>query len=117
MFGKDWEVSRRRYSIIKEISVSIPMSDGVSIDADIFRPDSSEKFPALLGVHPYDKELQSAPIMPMGLNMANGGIEAGDFNFYVRRGYVQVIANIRGSGKSGGKYLNYGPREVQDSSD
>jgi len=114
MFGKDWEVSRRRYSIIKESSISVLMSDGVRIDADIFRPDSSEKFPALLGVHPYDKELQSAPIMPMGLNMANGGIEAGDYNFYVRRGYVQIIANIRGSGKSGGKYLNYGPREVQD---
>jgi uncharacterized protein len=114
VFSKHWEVSRRRYGIIKEISVSIPMSDGISIDADIFRPDSPGKFPALLGVHPYDKEVQSAPIMPMGLNMANGGIEAGDYNFYVRRGYVQVIANIRGSGKSGGTYLNYGPREVQD---
>ncbi len=90
------------------------MSDGVTIDADIFRPDGRGKFPALLGVHPYDKEVQSAPIMPMGLNMANGGIEAGDYNFYVRRGYIQVIANIRGSGKSGGQYLNYGPREVQD---
>ncbi len=93
------------------------MSDGITIDADIFRPDSSGKFPALLGVHPYDKEVQSAPIMPMGLNMANGGIEAGDYNFYVRRGYVQVIANIRGSGKSGGHYLNYGLREVQDTAE
>ena len=117
MFSKDWQVSRRRYGIIKENSVSIPMSDGITIDADIFRPDSPGKFPALLGVHPYDKEVQSAPIMPMGLNMANGGIEAGDYNFYVRRGYVQVIANIRGSGKSGGHYLNYGLREVQDTAE
>jgi len=114
MFSKQWEVSRRKYGIIKEASVSIPMSDGIYLDADTFRPDSPGKFPAILGVHPYDKELQTAPIFPTGLNMANGGIEAGDYNFYVRRGYVQVIANIRGSGKSGGKYLNYGPREVQD---
>lgn len=81
MFSKNWEVSRRKYGIIKEISVSIPMSDGINIDVDIFRPDGPGKFPALLGVHPYDKELQSAPIFPTGLNMANGGIEAGDYNF------------------------------------
>ena len=114
MFGKKWEVSRRRFGIIEERGVSIPMSDGILIDADLFRPDSSEKFPAILGVHPYEKELQSAPIHPQGLNMANGGIEAGDYNFYVRRGYVQVVANVRGSGGSGGIYTNYGPREVKD---
>ena len=114
MFSKKWEVSRREYGIIKESSVSIPMRDGIHIDADIFRPDSPGKFPAILCVHPYDKELQSAPIFPTGLNMANGGIEAGDYNFYVRRGYVQIIANVRGSGRSGGKYVNYGPQEAQD---
>ena len=117
MFSKSWQVSRRRYGIIRESSVSIPTSDGITIDAEIFRPDGPGKFPALLGVHPYEKELQFAPIMPVGLNMANGGIEAGDYNFYVRRGYVQVIASIRGSGKSGGHYLNYGPREVQDTAE
>ena len=114
MFTKKWEVSRRKYGIVTERSAAIPMSDGVSIDVDLFRPEGPGKFPALLGVHPYEKVLQSAPIMPIGLNMANGGIEAGDYNFYVRRGYAQVIANIRGSGKSGGLYTNYGPREVRD---
>ncbi|MBP1698304.1 MAG: hypothetical protein H6Q41_3492 [Deltaproteobacteria bacterium] len=114
MFSKNWQVSRRKYGIIRESSISIPMSDGIHIDADIFRPDSTERFPAILGIHQYDKELQSAPIFPTGFNMANGPVEAGDYNFYVRRGYAQMIANIRGSGKSGGSYLNYGPREVQD---
>jgi len=117
VFSKKWEVSKRRYEIIKESSVSIPMSDGVTIDADIFRPDSPGKFPAILGVHQYNKELQTSPIIPTGFNMANGPVEAGDYNFYVRRGYAQIIANIRGSGKSGGCYLNYGPREVQDTSE
>jgi hypothetical protein len=114
MFSKKWESSRRKYTIIEERDVFIPMSDGVKLDADIFRPNSSGKFPAILGVHCYNKALQSAPIMPAGLNMANGGIEAGDYNFYVRRGYAQIITNVRGSGGSEGKYLNYGPREVQD---
>ena len=114
MFGKKWETSRRNYGIVAEPGASIPMSDGITIDADIFKPDSSEKFPAILGVHPYEKKLQTDAMMPQGLNMANGGIEAGDYNFYVRRGYVHIIANNRGSGNSGGTYTNYGPREVQD---
>jgi putative CocE/NonD family hydrolase len=114
MFSEKWEVSRRQYEIIKEADVPIPTNDSIKFDADIFRPDSELEFPAIVSVDPYEKSLQSAPIMPTGLNMVNGGIEAGDPNFYVRRDYVQVIANVRGSGKSGGKYVNYGPQEVQD---
>jgi len=114
MFTKKWETSRRRYGIIEDRNVSIPVSDGIKIDTDIFRPESKGRFPAILGVHQYNKKLQSAPIMPAGINMATGGIEAGDYNFYVRRGYAQIIANMRGTGRSGGEYLNYGPREVQD---
>ncbi len=114
MFTKKWQTSRRQYGIREERDVPIPMTDGVIIDTDIFRPDAGGKFPAILGVHCYNKALQSAPIRPSGINLANGGIEAGDYNLFVRRGYVQVIANVRGSGKSGGGYLNYGPREVQD---
>ena len=90
------------------------MSDGITIDADIFRPQTDKKVPALLGVHPYSKRLQFDPMMPTGLNMANGGIEAGDSNFFSRRGYAHVVANNRGTGASGGCYTNYGPREVKD---
>jgi uncharacterized protein len=114
MLAKKWETSKRQYGIIKHKDVLIPMDDGIEISADVFRPDSPGKFPAILGVQPYEKKLQSDAMMPQGLNMANGGIEAGDFNFYVRRGYAHVIASNRGSGKSGGTYTNYGPREVQD---
>jgi predicted acyl esterase len=114
MFSKGWETSKRQHHIISESNVFIPMSDGVHIDADVFRPDSPGRFPAILGVHPYEKKLQTDAMMPQGLNMANGGIEAGDYHFYVRRGYAHVIANNRGSGKSEGFYTNYGPREVKD---
>jgi len=52
MINKKWKTSERKYNIISERHVSIPMRDGITIDADIFRPDSTGKFPALLGVHP-----------------------------------------------------------------
>ena len=53
MFSKTWETSRRRYEITVERDVRIPLSDGTEISADIFRPDSDEKFPAILGIHPF----------------------------------------------------------------
>lgn len=114
MLTKKWRTSERKYGVIIERDVSIPMSDGINIDCDIFRPDSNEKFPAILGIHAYGKAWQSAPSMPQGMGLGNGSLEAGDSNFFVRRGYAHVIANVRGSGKSGGAFLNYGPREVKD---
>ena len=114
MFTKRWETSRRQYGIIEERDSTIPLSDGIKIDADVFRPNGGGKFPAILGVHGYNKAIQTEPRMPEAINMDNALIEAGDYNFYVRRGYAHVIANVRGTGRSEGMYLNYGPREVQD---
>jgi predicted acyl esterase len=124
MFSKTWKTSERKYDVIVERDVKITMSDGTKIDADIFRPKSKETFPALLGVCPYRKAPQTAPIQPSpispptallpGQEKATGYIEAGDPYFFARRGYVHVVANVRGSGKSEGKYQLWGPREIQD---
>lgn len=114
MIAKKWKVSERQYSITEQRHVAIAMSDGIKIDANVFRPDSPGKFPALLGVHPYDNELQTAPIHPAGMCIAAGGIEAGDPNFYVRRGYVHVVGNVRGTGRSGGIFQMFNPRADQD---
>jgi uncharacterized protein len=114
MIAKRWRVSERKYGIVVERHVSIPISDGIIIDANVFRPDGPGKFPAVLGAHPYDNSLQDAPIMPAGLSIAAGGIEAGDPNFYVRRGYVQVFASVRGTGRSGGVFQMFDPQADQD---
>lgn len=114
MFSKKWKTSERKYNVIIERDVKIPMSDGIIIDCDIIRPDGKGKFPAILGVHAYDKTWQSAPSVPRGINVFNASVEAGDSNFFARRGYAHVIANARGTGKSGGEFSNYSPRDVLD---
>jgi predicted acyl esterase len=114
MFTKKWRTSERKYDIIVERDVRIRMRDGITLDADIFRPDAKEKFPAICGFHIFRKDLQSAPIQPVAFNLTNGGIEAGDHNFFVRRGYGQVIVSQRGTGNSGGKWCMYSPDEQQD---
>lgn len=124
MFSRTWKTSERKYNVVTERDARIPMSDGIELSADIFRPDSTEKFPGILGIHPYPQQPQTAPIMPNsfssvtfphpGEEKGRGWIESGDPNFLVRRGYVQVVANVRGVGKSGGTYDFMGSQEIRD---
>lgn len=124
MFTLEWKTSERQYNVKVERDVKIPMSDGVKLNADIFRPDSQKKFPAILGYHPYVDRPQTAPIRPSafasitarhaGMERGNGFLEAGDPSFFVRRGYVHVVANIRGTGRSEGDYPFLGPQESED---
>lgn len=124
VFGKTWSTSERKYNVIVERDVKVTMSDGVKLDCDIFRPSASGKFPAILGLSPYRKAPQTAAITPTassaplfrlpGQEKGSGYLEAGDPNFFVRRGYVQVVANVRGTGKSEGIYPFVGPPEPQD---
>jgi len=124
MFSKTWKTSQRKYGIVVEHDVKIRLNDGIEINTDIFHPDSCEKFPAIFGFHPYRQAIQTAPLKPDAVSVANfknpgqergrGYIEAGDPNFFVRRGYAQVIANVRGTGKSSGTYPFIGPPEAQD---
>ena len=114
MFSTKWQTSPRKFDVMVERDVAIPVREGVTLDCDIFRPKSEGKFPALLAVHAYPKVTQSMEIMPIGFSYARGFIEAGDFNFYVRRGYAFLIVNITGTHKSGGIFGNIDPQSIQD---
>src|SRR5579884_2719525 len=123
MFGKTWQTSERQYEVRAEHGVRVRMSDGVELEATIFRPAAAGQFPAILGMHPYDPVGQWAPIgaagfaaigLRPGQEKGNGFLEAGDSSFFVRRGYVHVIANVRGTGNSGGTYQFLDRRECQD---
>jgi len=114
VFTTRWQTSPRRYGVVHERDVAIPVSAGITIDCDIFRPDAAGEFPVILGVHGYSKDDQLVPMMPTAMALDRGHIEAGDPNFYVRRGYVHVIANIRGTGKSGGSFVYVEPEAIKD---
>lgn len=114
MFSTEWQTSPREYDVIIERDIAIPVRDGVSLDSDVFRPKAEGKFPALLAVHAYPKATQSIEMLPIGFSYARGFIEAGDFNFYVRRGYAFLIINITGTHRSGGFFGNIDPQSIED---
>jgi predicted acyl esterase len=114
MFSQSWSTSERKFGIVHERHVAIPVRAGFTLDAEIFRPDAPGSFPVILGAHPYSQADQIAPMMPVGQGAKRGHIEMGDYNFYVRRGYVQVVLNLRGTGRSGGLFDHAGPGTIED---
>ncbi|MGB3353573.1 MAG: CocE/NonD family hydrolase [Mycobacterium sp.] len=106
--GRDYRnLSRPRYRIRRVDNVAVPIRDGVTLLADVHRPDTAGKFPALVAASPYPRQMQD-------LGAPAGFIEAGATDFWVPRGYAHVIANVRGTGGSGGTFGFFDPQERQD---
>jgi predicted acyl esterase len=109
-----WSTSERTHEVVVERDVKVRMPDGTLLDGDVYRPATAGRFPVLLGAHPYNKDLQSPPLRPVGFTPMRGYMEAGDSHFFARRGYVHAVFNVRGSGKSEGFYQLGGAQEVKD---
>jgi len=95
------------YGVRTETDIAIPMRDGIDLRGDVHRPDHGGKFPALIAISPYPRQIQH-------LGLPLGFIEAGQTDFLVPRGYVHLIVNCRGTGGSGGVYEMTGPAEHRD---
>ena len=64
MFSPKWRTSRRQYGVVHERDVAVPVSAGFTIDCDILRPDSSDRFPAILCFFPFSMDAQLKASMP-----------------------------------------------------
>jgi len=78
--------------VIVQPDVSMKTRDGVKLYADIYRPNSQEKFPVILMRTPYDKSVSWA-VSP-AYQMA-------------RRGYVVVVQDVRGRYTSEGEWYPF----------
>jgi predicted acyl esterase len=98
-----------KYQVKTKETVNVPMRDGIRLAVDIYRPDAEGKFPALLAYCVYGKDLQVLPVkQPQGRENSlvwDGTMEAGNTEYFVSRGYVHVIADVRGCGDSEGEYV------------
>ncbi len=103
-------LSRPWYASRSDLNTAIPMRDGTTLLADIHRPDSDGRFPALLAASPYPRQMQD-------LGAPAGFIEAGVTDFWVPRGYVHVIANLRGTCGSAGTFTFFDAQERRDAHD
>src|SRR5438067_2830772 len=90
--------------ITTQIDADVPMRDGARLKADVFRPDASGRFSAILNLGPYQKDrlwippstLEERPNPLMNWETVNP-------HWWVPRGYASVRVDGRGSGKSPGQ--------------
>jgi putative CocE/NonD family hydrolase len=100
-----WSPRAAAYGMHVTQDVRVTMSDGVTLRVNVYRPARSDgtpaagRFPVILTQTPYNK---NAP----QLGFRN--------DFLVRHGYVQVVADVRGTGSSEGSWDSFGSREQRD---
>lgn len=95
------------YDVVVQKDVRVPMSDGAFLDADIRRPGragvpAAGRFPVIVTETPYNK------------NVPGAGMQS---DYLVRHGYVQVVADVRGTGGSPGVWRAFDARERTDGKD
>ncbi|MDT5254672.1 MAG: uncharacterized protein QOH07_3626 [Mycobacterium sp.] len=110
-FSPSWKPRPAQFGRGIQHNVGIPMSDGVVLRADIHYPTEPEtgqpaagRFPVLLSLTPYGKK---AP--PPAAQIGSGATP-----YLIRRGYIEVMVDVRGSGVSGGSFEMFGDRQTQD---
>ncbi|MFC1869191.1 CocE/NonD family hydrolase [Thermodesulfobacteriota bacterium] len=94
-----------------EHNVYVAMRDGVRIAVDIYLPEEEGTYPALLSLSPYMQDIQRKP------PHWSHAIESGATSFYVPKGYVHVIAQGRGGGRSQGQWRWLDQKEGTDGYD
>lgn len=106
--------------MLEERDLLVEMRDGTKLCVDVFRPEGPGPYPALVALGPYGKDIQSLPVPPQPPHspVYAREIEAGDPRYLTTHGYVHVIADVRGIGKSEGTYQGWmSPDEARDGHD
>ena len=80
-----------------EQNVPVPMRDGVILRADVHRPDQGGPYPVLVQRTPYGK--------------------SGNFDRFVKAGYIVVSQDVRGRYESEGKYESFYRFKTHDAED
>jgi predicted acyl esterase len=105
--------------VIIERDVAVPVRDGVTVMADVFRPADERPAPPLVAWSPYGKHAEGqltqrypdSGVTPGQLSRYTA-FESPDPLFWVPRGYVVVNADIPGTWYSGGDATFLSPEEA-----
>lgn len=89
-----------KYRVLFEWNLSIPMTDGVKLATDIYRPNAPGKFPVLIARTPYSRKGSVHPYKKLG-------------QIYASHGFVFIVQDVRGKFDSEGEFLPYA-HEAED---
>src|SRR5258708_20940500 len=101
-------------NMILDKDVAVPMRDGAELRANVFRPDGAGRFPVLMTLGPYGKDVHLKEFMPeawaalqrrhpeilKASSCQHLAFQAPDPEMWASHGYVVVKIDSRGAGKS-----------------
>src|SRR5258708_37121171 len=103
--------------MVLDKDVAVPMRDGALLRANVFRPDAAGRFPVLMTLGPYGKDVHLSQFKPEAWEALkrrhpeileasarqHPGFEAPDPEVWEPEGYAVVKVDSRGSGKAAGR--------------
>ncbi len=103
-----WKPGPAKYGVYEQRNLPVTMSDGTVLRANVYYPAvsghaASGRFPVLLTQTPYGKDLAGS---------AGGG--TGEDPYLVERGFIDVVADVRGTGDSAGQFGFFDPAQQTD---
>ncbi|MEV6558179.1 CocE/NonD family hydrolase [Nocardia sp. NPDC051756] len=133
--GHEWTPEPASFSVGKTLDVPVSMSDGTVLRADVYFPTDADgnqargDFPVVLMQTPYGKSnlglvnslsgqaglsTDTGVATPLGnsSNLALGTVGPNDY--LVQRGYISVVADVRGTGHSQGTFGMFEPIQATD---
>ena len=106
-----WTPGPARYGIGSNLNVPVEMADGTVLRADVHFPTelgtaapAAGPFPVILTQTPYGKSGATL------FSESSGGVNP----YLVARGYIHAVADVRGTGGSGGSFGLFDPIQARD---
>ncbi len=113
-----WKPGPERYAMTERHDVPVTMNDGTVLRANVYSPTDPQTgdvakgpFPVIMVQTPYGKD--GAGSSAGGLN-AEASTEIGPIPYFIRRGYIDVVVDIRGTGDSQGTFSLLDPQIGRD---
>src|SRR5947209_2411617 len=103
-----WSPEPARYGIVEQRNLPVTMSDGTVLRVNVYYPATDGQpaagaFPVVLTQTPYGKDSTGA-----------ASSQTGEDAYLVQRGYIDVVADVRGTGDSQGQFGFFDPPQQQD---
>jgi uncharacterized protein len=104
-----WSPEPATYGVYEQQNVPVTMTDGTVLRVNVYYPAENGgpapgSFPVLLTQTPYGKDTAGS--------VAGGN--TGEDTYLIERGYIDVVADVRGTGDSGGQFGFFDPAQQQD---
>jgi putative CocE/NonD family hydrolase len=119
--GSHWQPEKAVYGTSSQDDVPVTMRDGTVLRVNVISPTdpatgrpAAGPFPVLLTQTPYGKG-SGGSSAPGSAEQPGGGAATGGANNYLaQRGFIEVVADVRGTGDSEGSWGLFDPVQTSD---